>query len=102
LKRNLETSSAMTSAPCATDLNLIGTALRLYRRVRFLRPTCLELSIIGSEMLFVRGIPSTIRLGVDSTALPSFRAHAWLESRGQLVLGPVVPKAYRFSRVRDD
>lgn len=58
--------------------------------------SCLARAISGWVMLARRGIPSQIRLGILRDPKPGDLAHAWLEYRGECIVGstqtsPVIP-----------
>jgi hypothetical protein len=49
--------------------------------------TCLVQAMATQFLLGWHGIESTLRLGVTRAADESFRAHAWVECRGRIVVG---------------
>lgn len=54
-----------------------------------LRASCLTQALAGWVMLTRHGAVSRIRIGVTSPQQEGFRAHAWLESEGRVILGNV-------------
>lgn len=51
------------------------------------RASCLTQALAGWIMLTRHGTESRVRIGVSSPAQHGFRAHAWLETNGQVILG---------------
>jgi hypothetical protein len=49
--------------------------------------TCLPRALVANRLLRVRGFPSTVRIGVRRDENGLFAAHAWLELRGEVVMG---------------
>ena len=49
--------------------------------------TCLVRALAGQALLRRRGQESSLHLGVALTESKGFEAHAWLEHRGQVILG---------------
>ena len=49
--------------------------------------TCLVQALAGRRLLAVRGHEVKLRLGVQKSPRGEFRAHAWLERAGGVVLG---------------
>ena len=47
--------------------------------------TCLVQALVAEHMLKRAGHPAELRIGVSNQ--PAFRAHAWVESEGKVVLG---------------
>lgn len=60
----------------------IRSALRLSWRA-----SCLTQALAGWIMLTRHGTESQVRIGVSSPAQHGFRAHAWLEAGGRVILG---------------
>jgi hypothetical protein len=56
--------------------------------------TCLIRSLAAKVMFARRGIEARIRLGVGRDDRGSFRAHAWIESEGKIVLGQFDGESY--------
>lgn len=50
------------------------------------RSTCLDLALTVQRLLDKQQIPSEVRIGVRKSA-GEFKAHAWLEAGGQVVIG---------------
>lgn len=48
--------------------------------------TCLATSLTAMVLLARRGCPAELRIGVDRTGEGPFLAHAWVESRGEVVV----------------
>ena len=51
------------------------------------RASCLTQALAGWIMLTRHGTESRVRIGVLSAARHGFKAHAWLESGGRVILG---------------
>lgn len=49
--------------------------------------SCLTQALVGWILLTRHGTESRVRIGVSSPAAHGFKAHAWLESGGQVILG---------------
>lgn len=49
--------------------------------------SCLTQALAGWIMLTRHGTESRVRIGVSSPARHGFKAHAWLESGGRVILG---------------
>ena len=74
----------------AADAELLGTSVHAARRA-VPHASCL-VQALGAEALFTQsGIPCEIHLGVRVGA-GKFGAHAWVESRGQPVVGGRTPR----------
>ncbi len=54
-----------------------------------LRASCLTQALAGWIMLTRHGAESRIRIGVASPQQQGFKAHAWLEVGGRVILGDV-------------
>lgn len=68
------------------------TALRVARDVRLVAPlvvgsTCLSRALAGWLMLRRRGVPSVVRVGAQSEVDSGMRMHAWLEVKGNPLIG---------------
>lgn len=48
---------------------------------------CLVQALVAKQLFDEQGLPAEIRLGVHKPEEVGFRAHAWLESEGRIVLG---------------
>ncbi|HYP15048.1 MAG TPA: lasso peptide biosynthesis B2 protein [Bryobacteraceae bacterium] len=73
----------------------IAWALRaIGRRVRPLNQ-CLIQAIAAHWMLRRRGMPAAIVLGVQKEGSDQLRAHAWVHSGAQMVVGGEISKSYR-------
>jgi hypothetical protein len=51
--------------------------------------SCLTQALAGWIMLTRHGTPGRIKIGVSSPAQHGFKAHAWLEVGGQVILGDI-------------
>jgi len=51
------------------------------------RASCLTQALAAAILLARHGYPATLRLGVAKNPDGSLRAHAWIESGGQTMLG---------------
>jgi hypothetical protein len=49
--------------------------------------TCLPQALAGEALLTRGGNPAELQIGVRKTAAGKFEAHAWVESRGRIVVG---------------
>ncbi len=49
--------------------------------------TCLSLALAAHRMLHREGYPAHLYIGVGKDHVGSFRAHAWVESEGKIVIG---------------
>ena len=68
--------------------------------------TCLTQALAAHMLLWRHGYPSKLCLGVARTDVGDFRAHAWLESQGRIIIGadgvakltrlPNLPSSARF------
>lgn len=52
-----------------------------------LRASCLTQALAGWVLLTRHGVTSRVRIGVSSHEQHGFKAHAWLEVEGEVVLG---------------
>ncbi|OFV94540.1 MAG: hypothetical protein A3H28_11795 [Acidobacteria bacterium RIFCSPLOWO2_02_FULL_61_28] len=57
----------------------------------FLKPTCLEKALLLIRILRQRGLEADLRIGTAKTD-GRFEAHAWVEHRGQVLLGGPVER----------
>ena len=63
-------------------------ARAIARTSRFVpRASCLVQAVAAESMLKVMGCPVTLRIGVAKPDNGSLEAHAWIESRGSVVVG---------------
>ena len=51
------------------------------------KTTCLSLALAARRMLSREGYPAHLHIGVAKDHIGSFRAHAWVESEGRIVIG---------------
>ncbi len=58
------------------------------------RPTCLARATAAKAMLRVRGVSSTLYLGVARDGEVGLRAHAWLTARGDVLTGGDEARGY--------
>jgi hypothetical protein len=56
--------------------------------------TCLTQALAASVLLSRYGHEATLRVGVARDAGGHLRAHAWLESHGEMILGAPAPGAF--------
>lgn len=54
-----------------------------------LRASCLTQALAGWIMLTRHGASARVRIGVSSPQQHGFKAHAWLEAGGQIILGDI-------------
>jgi hypothetical protein len=72
----------------ARGLRAEETVAAIQRALRYSwRASCLTQALAGWIMLTRHGTESRVRIGVSSPAQHGFRAHAWLEVHGQVILG---------------
>lgn len=64
----------------------IAYLVEVASRHHFLKPTCLEKALVLSGMLRRRGLEADLRIGTTKKD-GRFEAHAWVEHRGQVLLG---------------
>ena len=55
---------------------------------------CLVQALAAEVMLRRRGYPAELRIGVANPAQQGFKAHAWLESEGRVVIGDFELQSY--------
>jgi Transglutaminase-like superfamily len=77
--------SARALAP-SQAVEAIRRALRLSWHA-----SCLTQALAGWIMLTRHGVESRVQIGVSSPARHGFRAHAWLETGGRVILGDDEP-----------
>ena len=71
-----------------TDIrHCTSTAIEVASRHLPCRPTCLARAITAKAMLGLRGMPSTLYLGVAKHGEAGLRAHAWLAAQGYVLTG---------------
>lgn len=56
--------------------------------------TCLVSAIVAQRMMARLGYPAAVRLGVARDCESPLKAHAWLESNGQVLLGGATREQY--------
>lgn len=67
---------------------MIGWAVATAAR-RIPAATCLTQALAAQYLLRRRGLEADLRIGVARAAGEPLEAHAWVESRGQVVVGGV-------------
>ena len=60
--------------------------------------TCLTQALAGQILLAQHGEPSLLRIGVAKNEAGKLEAHAWVESRGRIVIG-ATPELFRYTRL---
>jgi hypothetical protein len=55
---------------------------------------CLVRALAGEVMLRRYGYPAELRIGVANPAAEGFKAHAWLESEGRILIGDIEIDSY--------
>jgi hypothetical protein len=83
LQRWLQPKSA-SAAPAAPSKDDIVWAVTIAGRY-VPGATCLVQALVAERMLKRAGHPAQLRIGVSNQ--PTFRAHAWVESDGKVLLG---------------
>lgn len=58
--------------------------------------TCLVRGMTAQVLLRRQGIPASLRIGVTKDEIEGFRAHAWVESRGRILVGGSDPLLSRY------
>jgi len=79
-------SSPATERPLRHSVEDIAWAVEAASR-RVPRATCLTQALAGTLLLAAHGHAATLRVGVARSDDGEFRAHAWIESEGEAVLG---------------
>jgi len=49
--------------------------------------TCLTQAVVGQLLVAQQGEPAVLRIGVTKDEAGNLKAHAWVESRGRIVIG---------------
>jgi hypothetical protein len=60
--------------------------------------TCLTQALAGQILLAQHGEPALLQIGVAKNEAGALQAHAWLESRGRIVIG-ASPELFRYTRL---
>ncbi len=60
-----------------------------------LTPSCLEQALAAKITLGREGYPALVRIGVASGQGGQLRAHAWLESNGEIIIGDRGAESFR-------
>ena len=60
--------------------------------------TCLTQALAGQILLAQHGEPALLQIGVAKNEGGKLEAHAWVESRGRIVIG-ASPKLFRYTRL---
>lgn len=79
----LDGSGGVTSGEVRVD---VRWAVSVADAVLLGSASCLERAIVGDQLLRRRGLDAQVEFGVDGTG-EELRAHAWLESGGEVVVG---------------
>jgi hypothetical protein len=58
--------------------------------------TCLTQALAGQILLTQHGEPALLRIGVAKNEAGKLEAHAWVESRGRIVIG-ALPELVRYT-----
>ena len=86
--------SAARSIPADQQERILWAVSAVNRRLFPVRP-CLTQALTARYLLARRGVPSTLRIGVTRGEDQSLQAHAWLEQRGEVLIGgKASPDAY--------
>ena len=80
-------------APAVLSLDRITWAVTAVA-ARVPRASCLTQALAATLLLVRHGHAATLRVGVAKNDDGSLRAHAWLESGGQAILGEPAPGAF--------
>jgi hypothetical protein len=89
----LAQAPARSSLDDLSCLHEIAWAVRVVSRY-VPRATCLTQALAAQVLVERAGLPSRLRLGVALDRGGSFRAHAWLESEGRIVVGGPAVEQY--------
>jgi hypothetical protein len=57
--------------------------------------SCLTQALAAQVLMGRYGVPAEIHIGVSRDATQAFKAHAWVVSRGELVVGGAGAESYR-------
>ncbi len=76
-----------------SSLDRVAWAVRVASRY-VPRATCLAQALAAHRLLEREGHPACLRIGVARNAEGLFQAHAWVESRGEVVLGGLATGRY--------
>ena len=69
---------------------VVRTAASVRRVSRYVpAATCLTQALATQFLLTRQGQVSSLRIGVTKTEAGEFKAHAWLESEGKIIIGGV-------------
>jgi Transglutaminase-like superfamily len=60
--------------------------------------TCLTQALAGQILLAQHGEPALLQIGVAKNEAGALQAHAWVESRGRIVIG-ASPELFRYTRL---
>jgi hypothetical protein len=97
LRRALDkiaTNGRVEASEHPTSVQKIVWAVRVISG-RIPRATCLTQALATRLMLERRAMPATLRFGVARSPERSVEAHAWLEVRGEVVIGEAETGRYR-------
>lgn len=74
-----------------TDSQLVARLVSSIRRVSKYVPaaSCLTQALATQILVGRRGQPASLQIGVTKSAMGNLRAHAWLESNGEIIIGRV-------------
>jgi hypothetical protein len=86
---------ARPSAPTVTTTQ-IGWAISVGKRF-VPRANCLPQALAAEALLARNGHPVELRIGVVKTERGSLRAHAWVESAGDLVVGDLTQGLHTYT-----
>ncbi|PYN91815.1 MAG: lasso peptide biosynthesis B2 protein [Candidatus Rokuibacteriota bacterium] len=87
LLTRLAARSTPTHAAERSDEPRIAWAVSVTSRYLPLAKNCLVQALVAHTLLERHGHPASLRIGVDATGDRPFRAHAWVESRGRVIVG---------------
>ena len=86
--RELLTKFATTNRNTAEQFPLEHVAWAVSRASRFVpAASCLTQALVTKLFLGRLGHPATVRIGVARSEAGELQAHAWVESRGKIVIG---------------
>lgn len=78
--------SGAGSIPADQQDRILWAVSAVNRRLFPVRP-CLTQALAARYLLSRRGVPSTLRIGVTRGEEQALKAHAWLEQKGEVLIG---------------
>jgi hypothetical protein len=94
LLRRAQTWQVSETCQVLTEPERIAWALRVAGRYLPGGRNCLAQALAGRALLARRGCPAQLRIGVAAAAGERFRAHAWVEHEGRILIGAAGAAGY--------